>query len=285
MGGPVKRICAIFPVVVVLVALSGATTIIAITPEEVYQDGRRAFTLGHWREAREHFDRFTQTWPDHSLVTDAQLLGSLADLRSRQEIRDQQDADHLASLTARYRALRDKVSVSEIAELAVAVEEPALRQKAASASQLVHLSPGELQHLLNRGLLPAPAADPVGTLSWIHAWRAIHDGRCPAALRGQLDLWRARSLWAVRLSPLAAQANAERLFRLGCWPLEPALDRFVRSAFRQGNPDVKREAALLGISAQELSTRRPGRGRSGRSDYLTYLQERGIHSEEAWCPR
>ncbi|RCK80998.1 MAG: hypothetical protein OZSIB_2375 [Candidatus Ozemobacter sibiricus] len=273
------------PVMILAVVLAGTSSCAGITPEEVFQDGRRAFALGHWREAREHFDRFTHSWPDHGLAVEAQLLAALSAFRSRPQDRDQEEADHLSRLTARYQALKDKVSASELTELAVAVEEPALRQKAASASQLLQLAPPALNHLLQRGLIPEPSTDPIGTLQWIQSWKKTHEAASPATLRGMLDLWQARALWAIRLSPLAAEAHAERLRQLGCWPLDSALARFVRSAFQQGNPDVKRQAALLGISALGGDARRHRKGRPGPSEYLAYLRERGTFFEEAWCPR
>ncbi|NLI77461.1 MAG: hypothetical protein GX442_13595 [Candidatus Riflebacteria bacterium] len=267
---------------VALLALAGGA-VQAITPEEVFQDGRRAFDLGHWQEAREHFSHFNHAWPTHTLGPRALLMETLADIRSGKNLAEKAEAERLAEWSARYRVLREKFDAPELSELALVIQGREDAPLAASASALLDFPPDRLAHLLDRGLVKPPAVDPMETLRWIHGWRQKFDRRCPAELRGRLALWRSKALWEIWLSPLPSRSLAAQLQKIAGWPVEKALQRSLREAFQEGDPAVKRESALLGLSVEAFAGVRLPVDPS--SDWMTYLNSRGIHEQEAWCPR
>ncbi len=283
MGKPGKTFCTGFAAWMVALLALASGSLQAITPEEVFQDGRRAFDLGHWQEAKEHFAHFLHAWPTHTLTPRALLMETLADIRSGKAVTEKAEADRLAEWSARYRTLREKFDEPELSELALVVQGREDAALAGSSSALLELPPDRLAHLLDRGLVKPPAADPEETLRWIHGWRQKFDRRCPAELRGRLALWRSKALWEVWLSPLASRALTATLRQWGEWPVEKALQRSLRQAFQEGDPAVKREAALLGVSVEAFAgVRLPV---NPASDWLVYLKSRGIHEQEAWCPR
>lgn len=283
MGKSGRLVCTGFVAwsVALLALAAGAAQ--AVTPEEVFQDGRRAFDLGYWQEAKEHFSHFNHAWPTHTLAPRALLMETLSDIRTGHALAEKAEAERLAEWTARYRILREKFDEPELSELALVLQERADAPLAASLSALLDFPPDRLAHLLDRGLVKPPAIDPMETLRWIHGWRQKFDRRCPAELRGRLALWRSKALWEVWLSPLPSRSLAAHLKKIDGWPVERALQRSLRQAFQEGDPGVKREAALLGVSVEAFAgVKLPV---DPASDWMSYLKSRGIHEQEAWCPR
>ena len=159
-----------------------------------------------------------------------------------------------------------------------------LDPSAGLASNVANLTSDRLAHLLARNVLPAPADDPRGTLDWIGEWNAKHGGTASETVRAFLELRKAKALWQIVLSPLPAARMEERLKKSGDFPPAQALVRSLRKAYGAGDPDTKREAALLGVCAANL----PAVARYARSDlhaWEAYLGDRGNFRDEAWCPR
>jgi len=268
-----------------MIALPART--LAIEPDDVFQTGRRAFLLGHWDEAVDAFSRFLDRWPGHPSCAEAVLYRLLGESRSGfDRVRRAYDEQRVASLTAGLAFVRQKLPDADLTELEVELDCARMRLEpsAGLASSVSNLPPERLTHLLERNILPAPADDPRGTLDWIREWKAKHGGTASETIGASLELWKAKALWQVVLSPLPAAAMEERLKRDGDFPPAQALVRSLRKAYGTGDPDTKREAALLGVCAASL----PAVARYARSDlrvWETYLADRGNFRDEAWCPR
>jgi len=263
------------------------TRVGGITPEEVFQDGRRAFELGHWAEAKEHFYLFGQSWPSHPLVVQALLLESLSELRARPAEDTLAKADRLASLSVRLKLFREKLPGQELSELETALQvETSGASLLATGTGILAFPPKKLDHLLNRNLIQNPSQDPIGTLSWIRQWRRRYPSGYPAGLVGKLEMMRSKALWILLLSPLPARKSSAILKTWGAWPLGVALNRSLNKAFQDGSLDVKREASVLGVSVDWiLKNRKENQGLQEDSKWMRYLRERGIHEAEAWVPR
>ncbi len=285
--GRVRRtLAACIAVAAVVMAALPARTL-AIEPEDVFQTGHRAFLLGHWNEAVDAFSRFLDRWPGHPACAEAVLYRLLGESRSGfDRVRRDYDERRVASLTAGMAFVRQKLPDADLTELEVELDCARMRldPSASLASSVANLSPDRLAHLLNRNILPAPAADPRGTLDWIAGWKAKHGGTASETIRASLELRKAKALWQIVLSPLPAARMEERLKKDGDFPAAQALVRSLRKAYGTGDPDTKREAALLGVCAANL----PAVARYARSDlraWEIYLGDRGNFRDEAWCPR
>jgi len=281
-----RTLAACIAVAAVAMAVIPAPAL-AITPDDVFQTGRRAFLLGHWSEAADAFSRFLDRWPGHPSCAEAVLYRLLGESRTGFErVRREYDERRVASLTAGLAFIRQKLPDADLTELEVELDcvRMRLEPSAGLATSVANLSPERLAHLLKRNVLPAPADDPRGTLRWIGEWKARHGGTASETVRASLELVKAKALWQIVLSPLPAAAMEERLKKDGDFPPALALVRSLRYAFRNGDPDAKREAALLGACAACL----PAVARHARADlqaWETYLDDRGNFRDEAWCPR
>jgi len=259
----------------------------AVTPDDIFQRGHRAFLLGHWQEAANGFTRFLETWPGHKLQAESKMYLLLSESRAGfAHVRREYEESRLASLTGGLAYLRQKLPEADLTELEV--EHQILRSRLdptnASAPAVLALLPEQLAHFMKRDVLPAPVDDPKGTLQWIRGWKARHEKKSPGSLLATLDLWKAKALWQILLSPLPASRLEAELKEMGEFPVRAAFMRSLQHAFTKGEPDVKREAALLGVCSTVLI--------SGDRHNLcfiktwkTYLDDRGNHLERAWCPR
>jgi len=257
----------------------------ALTPGEVFEDGRRAFLLGHFRAAFAHFAEFQKRWPGHPLGDQGLLYLSQAEIRMEKELDEEYRAARLASFTSRLKYLKTKFEPPALIEIGAAVEllQAQMSGKLASPGYVLALPPATLEHFLSRGWLPFPQRDPMGALTWLREWMARHPLDQHAALLGRLELYRAKALWQILVSPLPRRANMPILESWGDWPVPDTLLRSLKRAFQFGAAETKREAALLGVCTEELVLR--GRQVSGEdSPWIRYLKERGIHEAEAWCP-
>ncbi|HNW34394.1 MAG TPA: hypothetical protein PKM25_05640 [Candidatus Ozemobacteraceae bacterium] len=258
-----------------------------ITPDDVFQTGQRAYLLGHWQEAASGFRRFLETWPGHKLQAESNRYLLLSEARAGfAHVQREYEESRLASLTSGLAFLKQKLPEADLTELEV--ERQVLNSRLfpvnASTPAVLTLLPEQLAHFMKRDVFPAPADDPRGTLTWIHGWKARHGNKAPAPLLATLDLWRAKALWQILLSPLPASRLEPDLKSMGEYPVHGAFIRSLKQAFRNGEPDVKREAALLGVCSAMLAS-------DNRHDlcsikeWKTYLDDRGNHLEGAWCPR
>jgi len=258
--------------------------VLAITPGEVFEDGKRAFNLGKWQEARDSFRAFEIAWPTHALVDRALMYLTLAEIRGERDFIQQERRDQLASYSNRLVRLKDKLPDEDLTEIEAAIE---LLQasfgegKLASPAAVLRLEPKLLKHFLDRGWFPAPADRPIETLRWIALYRDQFPNLKDLPLLAALELKQARALWQVYLSPLPRQGFVAILKGWKLWPVSDALRRSLQKAFSIGDLTVKREAALIGVSLESLE--RIDR-RADDSYWYRYLSDRGIHSTEAWCP-
>ncbi|MBF0502844.1 MAG: hypothetical protein HQM09_22105 [Candidatus Riflebacteria bacterium] len=270
----------------VMLAILFSLTTWAITPNEVFEDGRRAFTLGHYRDAYAHFSEFEKTWPAHPLNDRALWYLTLAEIRMEADDKRDDAAARLASFTTRVRRLRDKLPTADLDELTASIELLRAGEGSgvlASRSAVLNLSPDVLGHLLIRGWLPVPENAPLQILGWAAAWEQRHAASEPLVLKARIQLMRAKALWRVGISPLARDTSVDLLKSWGVWPVSGAMLKALHAAFNDGDPDIKREAALLGLSVETVgSLEKPVKL---GSSWLRYLRERGIYDREAWCPR
>ncbi len=257
----------------------------SFTPNEVFEDGRRAFLLGHWTEADAQFQKFLNTWPAHALANRALYFETLSKLRKEREIKLEEEFQKIASLSNTLRFLKDNLPNEDFSEMEIALRsmKRELEHSPASAPELVTLSPDLLLHALRRGWAPDPEGDPFGTLSWIRGWKSAHSRDVvPPALSGTLELMRAKALWRFLLSPLPARHFADILKTWGELPFHDSLLLSLKKALQTGDSETKRQAALLAVSVEYAERWRFPRE---DSEWMRYLKERGIHESEAWAPK
>lgn len=259
---------------------------LALTPLDVFNDGRRAFDLGRWQESSEIFSRFMTTWPDHKLHYDALYYFSLASARTLHE-RSREYSDSLVDdLASAIGTLSIELPGKDLTELKTAVKLSRVSSMPATWSELNNLSPVELKHYLKRGWYPEPQSTPLETLCWAHTWQTQNKLAVSPDLKAEIALIKALALWKIMLSPLSLSANSDILKTWKCWPVHTSFENEVNYGFQNGTPEIRRELALLGYSydcfknggfAKESAPK--------RSRWYTYLSERGINLQEAWCPR
>lgn len=258
---------------------------LAVSPAEVFENGRRAQVLGHWNESFHHMQIFLETWPDHSLSDEALHYQTIADIR-RQPILD---TLHRKQIADTWQAALDRLKIAlpdqDYSEIEVGIRVMTRESNAdVPVSELLATPADRMAHMSRRGLLPDPEANPISTLEWVSKWLARNKNLPDSDLESSLHLMTAQALWRIVLSPLAAEGNSSRLKQLGFWPIDKAVRSSLDRAFSGGNLDTKRKAAILGHSFERLLGSNHRRGTSHETKWLKYLSERGIHHKEAWCP-
>lgn len=278
----------------VILVLSFSLECQAITPGEVYENGRRAFLLGNWLEAREQFSRFNEAWPTHPLAPQSLYYRTMADVRYERAVNDLETRNKIGSLTAVMKALTDRLPEADVREIQVEIEYLQNRIPGiptATPTTSLDMTPVQLSHALNRGWIPFPHQNPMATLDWLRTWMERHAKDVPPPLFGRLHLLRAKALWEIFLSPLPTSAFFSTLKSKGEWPIKSALERSLKLAFENGDPEIKREVALLGVSSEILKSKLESNYElqlnqlPNRSKWLKYLLERGVNFSEAWSPR
>lgn len=264
---------------------NGFSSVSGITPGEVFEQGRRAFHLGHWLEAKECFLKFSESWPTHQLAPHALYYRSMAEARLEPSIPEEQAKQTIASLSAIIKALGERLPEADLLELKAQLEHHQKKSglTVGTPTASLDLPPDQLTHALNRGWIPFEKQDPISTLAWIKSWLERHDKNSLPPLVSRLQLLRAKALWQLRLSPLPTEAFLTTLRSWGDWPVQNALDRSLKAAFENGDLDTKREAALLGVSSDFLRFQNTSKHKD--TLWVRYLRERGINFSEAWCPR
>ena len=260
--------------------------LLAVSPLEVFNDGRRAFDLGRWQEASETFSRFMTTWPDHKLHYEALYYFSLAAARTLSQ-RSQEYSDGLVDdLASAIGTLTVELPGKDLSELRAAVKLSRADSQPSAWSELSGLTPVELLHHLRRGWHPAPHKTPLETLHWGQTWQQQNKQGVSPDLQARIALLKAQALWQIMLSPLSMSANSDILKTWKCWPVHSYFESQLNYGFQHGTPEIKRDLALLGYNYDCF--KRGGFGRAGepiRSRWFSYLSERGINLQEAWCPR
>lgn len=277
---------------VIIIALLAVMTLMsgiasAITAPEVFNEGKRAFDSGRWQEANEVFDHFMETWPQDKLVNDALYYFAISSARLLDDKTSKYRNSLTDSLTATIASLSKELPEKDLAELKVAVKIAKAKTTPTTWEELSSLSSIELKHYLNRGWYPDPGKSPIEALSWIFEWTRACKSVIEPELESNIALIKARALWQIMLSPLSMSANFNILKTSGCLPVHSSFENALRIGFNKGNPVIKRELALLGYHYDCLKS--GGFAKSTvspvKSRWYTYLAERGINLQEAWCPR
>ncbi len=256
----------------------------AVTPGEVFEDGRRAFLKGHYQEAGAHFLRFLQDWPSHPLGAKALYFQALSSCRHEALAPMLRLREQAAGLTQTLEALKDKFPEADLVEMRATLAGWNMQLGAGNASDpaFLALPPQTLDHWLKRRWFPPQPMNPVELLDWSNRWRAGAKGQIDPLLKARLALLDARQLWKIWLAPLPKRALMNKLKAWGYFPLEQGLSSMLQQALQHGDPETKRQAALIGLAFDQQ--RFGPRFVPESSSWFAYLKQRGIHEEEAWVP-
>lgn len=277
----------VIKIALLAVIILGSEIAFAITASEVFNDGKRAFDSGRWQEASEIFDRFMVTWPEDKLKSEAlyhYAISSARNLEDQTRIYRNSLVDSLASSIA---TLSKELPEKDLSELKVAIKLAKAETLPATWADLTLLPPTELKHYLARSWHPDPYQTPMEALYWSVTWVKNNKKPLDPELVSSIALIKARALWQIMLSPLSTAANLTILKKWQCWPVHKHFEDALRRGFGKGNPATKRELALLGyhydcFRSGYFSKTDPS---PVKSRWYTYLSERGINLQEAWCPR
>ncbi|HNV70289.1 MAG TPA: hypothetical protein PKO06_11370, partial [Candidatus Ozemobacteraceae bacterium] len=242
------------------------------------------FLKGHYHEAHAHFLRFLQEWPAHALGAKALYFQALSACRFEPLETVQRLRDQAASLTVTLDALKDKIPEPDLVEMRVTLAgwKMQLGEHTASDPSFLALPPQTLDHWLRRGWFPPKPMNPVELLDWSNRWRTGAKTISDPLLRARLALLDAKQLWKIWCAPLPKRALTNKLKAWGYFPLEQGLSQMLQQALHHGDPETKRQAALIGLSFDQQ--RHGPRFSLESSPWFAYLKQRGIHEAEAWLP-
>lgn len=269
-----------------LMLLAGSE-VYAITAPEIFTDGKRAFDNGRWQECEEVLSRFLETWPDHKLKSEALFYKTISSTRNYARAADEQLKKAANDWNVAMASLTVELPGRDLTELEVAIR-IAGGNPPETWEAIKDLSPVELKHYLARSWHPDPTSTPLETLKWSTSWLKKHTSKSiEPELSGKISLLRCKAMWNFLLSPLSIHANSNILKVCGYWPVHTCFEKELQTGFDNGDPAVKREIAFLGYHYDFFRNR--GVVRSDvtplNSRWYTYLSERGINLQEAWCPR
>lgn len=273
--------------VVLALMLFLSAELLAITAPEIFNDGKRAFNNGRWLECEEIFTRFLTTWPDHQFKSEALYYQTIASTRNFTQKANAQLEETAAIWSQSLASLSKDLPNRDLNELTVAIDF-ARTGKPANWQVMEKLTPGQLKHYLERSWHPDPSTRPVETLKWANDWLKKHTpGSLEPEVSGKISLLKSQALWQILLSPLSISPNSNILKVCESWPVHTALEKELRNGFANGSPEVKRKVALIGYHYDYFQTRGVIRPAADpvKSKWYTYLSERGLNLEEAWCPR
>ncbi|MBU1109588.1 MAG: hypothetical protein KKB51_23095 [Candidatus Riflebacteria bacterium] len=259
----------------------------AITASEIYSDGTRAFNNARWQEAEEVLARFISTWPDHRLRPQALYFKAIASTRNLTNSINTGLASSAVTWNEELAQLEKELPGQDLTELRVAIDIANQHNEQPSWKRLATLKPVELKHYLQRGWHPDASKDPMATLAWSNDWLKKNTSTLDPDLESRIHLFRAQSYWQLMLSPLSLDANSNILKSWGCWPVHSCLEKSLNRSFSTGCADVKRQIALLGYHFDFFRDRGllGSRPVNLKNRWYSYLSERGINLQEAWCPR
>lgn len=259
----------------------------AITAPELFNDGKKAFNNGRWQECEESMIRLSNTFPEHLLASEARYYQTLASTRNFQTVQKQNLNNAALKWKQELDALKKDFPKKDFSELEIAIS-IAEKQSPVTWEQLKDLSPIQLKHCLNRNWHPEPEESPIEAIKWSHEWLKKHTpNSIEPWLLSKISLVQSKAMWKILLSPLSMNANSDILKVCECWPVHIRLEQTLKTGFESGDPETKREIALLGYHYDYFRLR--GVVRSDlptlKSRWLTYLTERGLNHQEAWIPR
>ncbi len=261
-----------------------ANYIFAISPDEIYESGIRAFKLERWRECTEILDRLIDVWPDYEKKSEAIYYRSIAAIRDL----DKNVNDYRANLTNKIASdcekIADELSDKDMSELNAAVAISKIDTETIDWNKLTKIKVDELKHYLLRGRHPNPQTEPLTTLKWVHAYEQNSSIKEPE-LKAMLELLKVKALWRFLLSPIAAEAEKKELEEIKVYPLTKAIEKALNNGFRQSQANMKKEFAIYGYHYDYLRSKLFGTEKVvSNSKWYKYLTERGLHNKELICP-
>ena len=282
-----KNLNKILTCLVALLVIS--TSIFAITPTEVFNDGKRALSLSNWQEANEYFAKFLKTWPEHKLFNQAYYYRYLAESRYLDQQFKQEFSAKIDNLTHALKNIEKNTPELDTTELKLAIQNLKKFNTPWTGEELSKLNQADLLHCMSHNWIPNPGTHPMKTLQWITNWKRSNQEQLNTALKARLYHVQAQALWQIFLSPLPKSANTRILKSWGFWPVHRALEEALDIGFSAAAPSQKRELALLGyhfdLFCHGSTLLKKQSSSLDHSRWYNYLQERGINSKEGWCPR
>lgn len=270
-----------------IAALMSNSSAIAITPSEIFNDGKRAFNNSRWIEAEEKFETFLNTWPEHHLRYEAIYYQSISDTRSFKEKYNRLLSEKIFIWKANLEKIEKELPDKDAIELRVAIAFVEGNNTVFDWKILKELSPLDLKHYINREWYPNPSISPMKTLEWVHEWLKNNKLPIDPDLKSKLCLLQAKALWQMVLSPLSLSANSAILREWGYWPVYSHLNKVLNDGFLVASPNIKRQIALLGYHVDYFRDHDIEDSPIVVSDnhWYRYLSERGINLQESICPR
>lgn len=268
----------------VIAILIAGTSVYALDPNSMLEDGKRAFDLANWEESREILNRFMETWPEHEKCSEALYYYTLASARTI-DIRTEEYRSQIGKeLSNTIASLSNDLPEKDISEAQAAIKIAQKTNKPENWKELESLNPVELKHYLSRKWHPEASDCPFETLAWANKWLS-NNKDIDSELKSEIALIKLSALWQIIRSPLVKESSEKELKTVECFPIEPAFGRILTEAFRKGNPEQKRKAAIFGYHFDYYSANRLNTNKSIKSPWFRYLKSRGISPQDTWSPR
>ena len=268
----------------VIAILIASSNVYALDPDNMLEDGKRAFDLANWEESREILNRFMETWPQHEKCSEALYFYTLASARTIDSRTEVYRAELGKELSVAIASLSNDLPDKDISEAQAALKIAQSTNKPEIWKELENLNPVELKHYLSRNWHPEAADFPFETIDWANKWLEKNNN-IDSELKSDIALIKLSALWQIIRSPLIKENSQEKLKNLECFPLEPAFGRVLNEAFRRGNPAQKRKAAVFGYHFDYFCANRLDTNKSIKSPWFRYLKSRGISPQDTWSPR
>lgn len=266
------------------------SSLYGITASEVFNDGKRAYSMGNYTESKEIFARFSKTWPTHKLAQKADFYKTICIAKTMDSLLKKHSEDLVKQLKENLAKLEKDYSPTELSEVKLAILHANKQGNKFSWEELKSTASDDLMKILQNGWHTSPSLAPIKTLEFIKFWEINSSANSAPTpeLKAKICHIKSLALWQLLLSPLSLDANARILKEWGYLPVHNTLDKSLSYGFSHGDIEQKKKIALLGfhfdcfrhkgiIQSRNLSDL--------KSRWLTYLTERGINFQEAWCPR
>ncbi len=268
----------------IITIIIASANLYAMAPLDMLENGKRAFDLAKWEECREILERFMETWPEHEKYSEALYFYTLASAKtidSRTEAYRSSLGKELKDAVASLSLDMPDMDISE-AKVALMIAEK--QEKPELWKELVKLTPIELKHYLSRGWYPEPTEKPFDTLEWAKV-KLCDSSDIDSETKSNIALIKLSALWKLMLSPLVVENSETKLKEINCFPIDKAFKETLQIAFKNGNPDQKRKAAIFGYHFDYFKANNLISKKKINSSWLRYLKSRGLTIEEAWSPK
>jgi hypothetical protein len=264
--------------------LLASANLYALDPLTMLEDGKRAFELCNWEESREILERFMETWPEHEKFSEALYFHTIASAKTIDSRTEKYRSELGKELDKAVASLSIDLPDMDSSEAKVALKIAGKTKKPEIWDDLIKLTPSELKHYLARGWHPEPSETPFETLNWAKI-RLSNSHDIDSETKSTIALLKLNALWKLMLSPLVVANSQDKLEKSGCFPLDKAFRETLQIAFKNGNPNQKRETAIYGYHFDYFKTNNLSSNKKVNSSWLRYLKSRGIALEETWSPK